>query len=132
MLGGYEMELLPEKRFGIFLIAISVWYLINLKIFNALQPILALPGSVTFIIGSWLVLSPFTPTVSTATITRPNIPPRAPAPAAMKLETMPTAKPAATATEPKISKKTKTTPLTVKKPVRKSVRKKKKTSKSSA
>jgi len=131
MLGGYEMELIPEKRFGIFLIAVSVWYLVNLKIFNALQPILALPGSVTFIIGSWLVLSPFTPTVSTATITRPNIPPRAPAPAAMKLETMPTAKPA-TAAKPKISKKTKTTPLPVKKPVRKSVRKKKKTSKSSA
>jgi hypothetical protein len=115
------MELLPEKRFGIFLIAISVWYLINLKIFNALQPILALPGSVTFIIGSWLVLSPFTPTVPTTTMTRPNIRPRAPAPAITKPETMPTPK-SATATRPKISKKL----------VRKSVRKKKKTSKSSA
>ena len=125
------MELLPEKRFGIFLIAISVWYLVNLKIFNALQPILAVPGSVTFIIGSWLVLSPFAPTVPTTTITRPNIRPRALAPATTKPETMPTPKPA-TAAEPKISKKTKTTPLTVKKPVRKSVRKKKKTSKSSA
>ncbi len=121
MLGGYEMELLPEKRFGIFLIAISIWYLTNLKIFNALQPILAVPGSVTFLIGLWLVLSPFTLAVSTTVVTRPNIPPRAPAPATTKPETMPTPK-SATKTKSKISKKL----------VRKSVRKKKKTAKSSA
>ncbi len=121
------MELLPEKRFGIFLIAISVWYLINLKIFNALQPILAVPGSVTFLAGLWLVLSPFTPTISTTVITRSNAPPQAPAPATTKPETMPTPKPA-TKTKPKITKTTKTMPSTVKK----HVRKKKTTSKSSA
>ena len=124
------MELIPEKRFGIFLIAISVWYLINLEIFNMLQPILAVPGSVTFLAGLWLLLSPFTLTVPTMAITKPNAPPQTPVPTAMKLETMPTSK-LATKTKPKISKKTETKPRTVKKPVRKSVRKKK-TSKSSA
>lgn len=121
------MEFLPEKRFGVFLIAISVWYLINLKIFNALQPILAVPGSVTFLAGLWLLLSPFTLTMPTAILTRPNAPLQAPASATTKPETMPTPKPA-TRTKPKITKTTKTTPLTVKKPVRK----KKTTSKSSA
>jgi len=125
------MELLPEKRFGVFLIAVSIWYLINLKIFNALQPSLAVPGSVTFLVGLWLLLSPLTPTAPTKTITRTNAPPQAPAPAAMKLETLPTSK-LATKTKLKISKKIKTKPRTVTKPVRKSVRKKKKTSKSSA
>jgi hypothetical protein len=121
------MELLPEKRFGIFLIAISVWYLVNLQIFDALQPILAVPGSVTFLAGLWLVLSPFTPTVSTMLITKLNAPSQASAPAATKPETTPTSKPA-TKTKPKITKMTKTTPLSVKK----HVRKKKTTSKSSA
>jgi len=125
------MKLPLEKRFGIFLIAVSIWYLINLKIFNALQPILAIPGSVTILVGLWLLLSPLTPTASTKTITRTTAPPQAPAPTTMKLETMPTSK-LATKTKLKISKKTKTKPRTVKKPVRKSVRKKKKTSKSSA
>ena len=92
MLGGYKMELLPEKRFGIFLIAISIWYLINLQIFNALQPILAVPGSVTFLAGLWLVLSPFTPTVSTTILTRSNAPLQAPAMTTPKPETMPTPK----------------------------------------
>jgi len=121
------MEFLPEKRFGVFLIGISVWYLINLKIFNALQPILAVPGSVTFLAGLWLLLSPFTLTMPPAILTRPNAPLQAPASATAKSETMPTPKPA-TRTKPKITKTTKTTPLTVKKPVRK----KKTTSKSSA
>jgi len=121
------MELLPEKRFGIFLIAISVWYLVNLKIFDALQPILAVPGSVTFLAGLWLVLSPFTPTVSTAFITKLNAPSQASAPAATKPETTSTPK-LATKTKPKLTKTTKTTPLSVKK----HVRKKKTKSKSSA
>ncbi|RLI45042.1 hypothetical protein DRO69_06020 [Candidatus Bathyarchaeota archaeon] len=125
------MELLPEKRFGIFLIAVSVWYLINLKIFNALQPILALPASVTVFIGLWFLLAPFTSTVPSTIVTRPNASPQVSAPAAMKLETMPMSKSATTKAELKISKKTKKPSLTVKKPVRKSVRKKK-TSKSSA
>ncbi len=126
-IGGYEMEFLPEKRFGVFLIAISVWYLINLEIFNALQPILAVPGSVTFLAGLWLLLSPFTLTVPTTVLTRPNVPMQAPASATTKPETMSTPKPA-TRTKPKITKTTKAQPLTVKKPVRK----KKTTSKSSA
>ena len=121
------MELLPEKRFGIFLIAISVWYLVNLKIFDALQPILAVPGSVTFLAGLWLVLSPFTPTVSTMLITKLNAPSQASAPATTKPETTPTPK-LATKTKPKLTKTTKTTPLSVKK----HVRKKKTTTKSSA
>ena len=120
------MELLPEKRFGIFLIAISVWYLVNLKIFDALQPILAIPGSVTFLAGLWLVLSPFTPTVSTTFAKKLNTPPQASAPATTKPKITPKSKPA-TKIKPRITKTTKTTPLSVKK----HVRKKKTTSKSS-
>jgi len=52
------MDFAPRERLGIFLIAVSFWYLINVKIFNALHPILAIPGSLIFITGLWLLLSP--------------------------------------------------------------------------
>jgi len=61
------MGFIPRERLGIFLIFISFWYLINIKIFNALHPILAIPGSIIFITGLWLLLSLPTPTTKTST-----------------------------------------------------------------
>ncbi|KPV63936.1 MAG: hypothetical protein AOA66_0514 [Candidatus Bathyarchaeota archaeon BA2] len=51
------MDLIPRERLGIFLIVVSFWYLINMKIFNALHPVLAIPCSAIFITGLWLLLS---------------------------------------------------------------------------
>jgi hypothetical protein len=53
------MGLMPEQRVGIFLIVISLLYGVNLEIFfNKLDPTLTIPGSVIFVIGLWLLLSP--------------------------------------------------------------------------
>ncbi len=88
-----EMDLLPEKRFGIFLIGVSVWYMVNLIFFDALNPILTIPGSVIFLAGLWLVLSPTT-TTTTATIaaTTPATPsvPITPTPTTSILAQVPT------------------------------------------
>lgn len=89
------MELLPEKRFGIFLIGVSVWYLINLRILNALHPILAIPGSVIFLIGLWLILMPTTSAIPTMLTTRTNAPTQAPLNPTVRSLTGPVAKPAA-------------------------------------
>jgi len=61
------MDFLPKDRLGIFLIVVSFWYLINAKIFNTLHPIFAIPGSLIFIAGLWLLLSSQTPTIRTST-----------------------------------------------------------------
>ncbi len=51
------MDYIHRERLGIFLIVVSFWYLINIKIFNTLNPVLAIPGSIIFIAGLWLLLS---------------------------------------------------------------------------
>ena len=61
------MDFIPRERIGIFLIVVSFWYLINIKIFNALHPVLAIPASTIFITGLWLLLSLPIPTTKTST-----------------------------------------------------------------
>jgi len=68
------MDFLPKERLGIFLIVVSFWYLINAKIFDMLHPILAIPGSLIFIAGLWLLLSPQTLTTRTSTYTPEDTP----------------------------------------------------------
>jgi len=52
------MDFTIKERFGVFLIVLSFWYLINVKIFEILHPIFAIPGSVIFVTGLWFLLSP--------------------------------------------------------------------------
>ena len=59
------MDFVPRERLGIFLIIVSFWYLVNVKIFDALHPIFAIPGSLIFIAGLWLLLSLPTPAAKT-------------------------------------------------------------------
>ena len=61
------MDFISRERFGIFLIVVSFWYLINIKIFNVLHPVLAIPGSAIFMAGLWLLLSLPTPVTKTST-----------------------------------------------------------------
>jgi len=61
------MDFIPRERIGIFLIVVSFWYLVNIKIFNALHAVLAIPGSIIFITGLWLLLSLPIPTTKTST-----------------------------------------------------------------
>ena len=61
------MDFIPRERLGIFLIVVSFWYLINIKIFNALHPFLAIPGSIIFMAGLWVLLSLPIPTTKTST-----------------------------------------------------------------
>jgi hypothetical protein len=74
MTGDWKMGYVPRERLGIFLILISFWYLINIKIFNALNPVLAVPASTIFIIGLWLSLSLPIPTTRTSTYVPVEIP----------------------------------------------------------
>jgi hypothetical protein len=74
MTGDWKMGYVPRERLGIFLILISFWYLINIKIFNALNPVLAIPASTIFIIGLWLSLSLPIPTTKTSTYVPVGIP----------------------------------------------------------
>jgi hypothetical protein len=69
------MDFISRERLGIFLIVLSFWYLINIKIFDALHPVLAIPGSIIFITGLWFLLSLPTPTTKTSTY----VPVKAPA-----------------------------------------------------
>jgi len=61
------MAFISRERLGAFLILVSFWYLINLKIFNALHPVLAIPCSTIFVAGLWLLLSLPIPTTKTST-----------------------------------------------------------------
>ena len=74
MIGDWKMDLVPRERLGVFLISTSLWYLINIKIFNALDPILAIPGSIIFVAGLWLLLSLPIPTTETSTYVPVEIP----------------------------------------------------------
>jgi len=68
------MDFIPRERIGIFLIVVSFWYLINIKLFNALHPVLAIPGSIIFVAGLWLLLSLPMPTTKTSTYTPAETP----------------------------------------------------------
>jgi len=61
------MDFISRERLGIFLIVVSFWYLANIKIFDALHPALAIPGSIIFITGLWFLLSLPIPTTKTST-----------------------------------------------------------------
>jgi hypothetical protein len=100
MIGDRKMGYIHRERLGIFLIVISFWYLMNIKIFNALNPVLAIPASTIFITGLWLLLSLPIPTTRTSTYVPVETP--------VKAETKPEAE---------------TTPIPVSKPTQKLTKK---------
>jgi len=101
-IGDCEMDFISRERFGIFLIVVSFWYLINIKIFNVLHPVLAIPGSAIFMAGLWLLLSLPTPTTKTSAY----IPIETPVQAATEATPTPVSKPTQ-----KLTKKSKLKPI---------------------
>jgi len=99
------MNFIPRERIGIFLIVVSFWYLINIKIFNALHPVLAIPGSIIFITGLWLLLSLPIPTTKTSTYISTETPAQATAQPVIESTPKPASKPTQ-----KLTKKSKTKP----------------------
>jgi hypothetical protein len=100
------MDFISRERFGIFLIVVSFWYLINIKIFNMLYPVLAIPGSIVFMAGLWLLLSLPTATTKTSTY----IPIETPVHVATEPATEATPKPVSKPTQ-KLTKKSKLKPI---------------------
>jgi len=114
MVGDWKMAFIPRERLGIFLIGVSFWYTINLKIFNALHPVLAIPGSTIFITGLWLLLSLPIPTTKTSAYVPVETPVEAATKPAAETTPIPVSKP----TE-KPTKKSKSTPIKKTKPSKK-------------
>jgi hypothetical protein len=110
MAGDRKMGYIHGERLGIFLIVISFWFLINIKIFNALNPVLAIPASTIFIIGLWLLLSLPIPTTRTSTYIPAEIPGEAEAKPAAETTPIPASEPTQKPTKKsksKLIKKTK-------------------------
>ena len=87
------MAFIHRERLGIFLIVVSFWYLINMEIFNALHPVLAIPGSIIFITGLWLLLSLPIPTTKTSTYVSIETPVQAATKPAAEATPIPVSKP---------------------------------------
>jgi len=108
------MNFISRERLGIFLIVISFWYLINIKIFNVLHPVLAIPGSTIFITGLWLLLSLPIPATKTSTYAPEETPVQAATEPAAEATPIPASKPKQ---EP--TKKSKLKPIKKTKPSKK-------------
>lgn len=114
MIGDRKMDFIPRERLGIFLIVVSFWYLINMKIFNALHPVLAIPGSIIFTAGLWLLLSLPIPATKTSTYIPIETPVQAATEPAAEATPIPVSKPTR-----KRTKKSKSKPIKKNKPSKK-------------
>ena len=109
MIGDQKMDFISRERLGFFLVVVSFWYLINLKVFNALHPVLAIPGSTIFITGLWLLLSLPIPTTKTSTYVPVETPMQATAQPVIEATPKPASKPIRKPTKKtrKVTRKTK-------------------------
>jgi len=101
------MDFISRERLGIFLIVVSFWYLINIKIFDALHPALAIPGSIIFITGLWFLLSLPIPPTKTSTYAPMETPVQATAQPVIEPTPKPASKPKRKPTKNPKSKPTK-------------------------
>jgi len=108
------MDFAPRERLGTFLIIVSFWYMINLKIFDTLHPVLAIPGSMIFITGLWLLLTPQAPITRMDTYVPTEAPAQVATQPATGLATGPVTEPTQKPAKKSGSKTVKKTPKSIK------------------